>query len=314
MKKILCIGVTPACQRILIFDEVHTGHVNRACNVHIRPAGKGANVAIALHALGGTAVNAAFVGGANGKSFISMMERHSIQMAVIETEGETRYCQTLIDQKTGQVTELVEEAPSPSEEQIEQFHQLVIDQLKSAAMVVIAGNLPPCFSEDTYARMISAAADTGVPVLLDSSKAHVLQCLPLKPWMVKMNQHELEATLNLDAGGPDEWVEGASELLHLGAQNVLITAGEKGAWLINPDEVVHFASPRVETVNPIGCGDSVSAGIAFAFTKPFTVRDCCRFGVACGAANAMTMFPAEINPHAVDDLETMVIESELESS
>ena len=51
-------------------------------------------------------------------------------------------------------------------------------------------------------------------------------------------------------------------LVDLGTKTALITMGAKGAILSDGKSFWHIVSPKVPTANPIGSGDSVSAGYA----------------------------------------------------
>ncbi len=48
-------------------------------------------------------------------------------------------------------------------------------------------------------------------------------------------------------------------------------------------------------VNPIGCGDCLTAGIARSLCNGETVIEAVRFGVACAADNASQLLPARLD-------------------
>ena len=61
---VLCLGLTPAVQRTLVFERFAPGEVNRAVESHQTSAGKAVNTAVALAALGTPACVTGFNGGA----------------------------------------------------------------------------------------------------------------------------------------------------------------------------------------------------------------------------------------------------------
>ena len=61
--KILCIGTTPAAQRVMIFRKLTPDAVNRAATTLDGVAGKSINVAKILKALGAHPVATGFLGG-----------------------------------------------------------------------------------------------------------------------------------------------------------------------------------------------------------------------------------------------------------
>jgi fructose-1-phosphate kinase PfkB-like protein len=50
----------------------------------------------------------------------------------------------------------------------------------------------------------------------------------------------------------------------------------------------------VKAVNPIGSGDAMLAGMAAALLQGVSMSEAIRWGVACGAANAMTTQPGNV--------------------
>jgi tagatose 6-phosphate kinase len=62
--------------------------------------------------------------------------------------------------------------------------------------------------------------------------------------------------------------------------------GKTEKWVVTP--------PVVAAVNPIGSGDAMMAGIATALDRGQAMVEAVRFGVACGAANALTATSGEV--------------------
>ena len=66
-RMILCIGTTPAAQRVMVFRRLALDAVNRAVMTWDGAAGKSVNVAKVLQALGEQPVATGFLGGARGE-------------------------------------------------------------------------------------------------------------------------------------------------------------------------------------------------------------------------------------------------------
>lgn len=126
--------------------------------------------------------------------------------------------------------------------------------------------------------------------------------LPRKPWLVKPNREELAATLQRDLTREEHLHQGMRELLNLGAQSVLITRGNAPALLATREELWQLTPPKVTTVNPIGCGDSLAAGIAIATHEDAPLVEAVRFGMAAAAHNAELLLPARLNRARVNEL------------
>src|ERR1039458_6013601 len=77
--KILCIGTTPAAQRVMIFRKLTPDAVNRAVTTLDGAAGKAVNVAKVLKALGAHPVATGFLGGQRGEFLRAIMARKKIE-------------------------------------------------------------------------------------------------------------------------------------------------------------------------------------------------------------------------------------------
>jgi tagatose 6-phosphate kinase len=55
-------------------------------------------------------------------------------------------------------------------------------------------------------------------------------------------------------------------------------------------------------VNPIGCGDSMAAGIAWALIKRQAPLDAIRFGMAVAGTKVTQLLPGLVEPHGLADL------------
>src|SRR5690242_7031104 len=111
---ILCIGTTPALQRVMIFGHLALDSVNRASKTLDGVAGKSINVAKVLHVLGGRPSATGFLGAERGLEIAKEFESRGIPNEFVIVSGRTRQCVTVIDQSTGAITELVEEShPAP---------------------------------------------------------------------------------------------------------------------------------------------------------------------------------------------------------
>ena len=87
---ILAAGLTPAFQQILVFDNLHVGHVNRAQQAHLCASGKVLNVGLALHHLGAPNRTLAPLGGVPGEAIEREFTSLGIEHEFIWTQHPTR--------------------------------------------------------------------------------------------------------------------------------------------------------------------------------------------------------------------------------
>lgn len=138
------------------------------------------------------------------------------------------------------------------------------------------------------------------PVILDIRGQDLHDCLPLKPFLVKPNRDELGWTVGRKLSTESEILLAMHELRDRGTQWVVISQGADSLLASGPDGDFRILPPRVDAVNPIGCGDSLAAGIAVGVTEGLNVIDAIRLGVAAAVENALDLLPARMTRAATD--------------
>ena len=314
MKKILCLGLTPALQRTLLFDALNTNSVNRVTRVIESAAGKALNTARALSTLSMPAEVAGLNGGSTGRKIEAFLKKYGVKSVQTVMKAETRICTTLVDRKNGTITELVEEAPYPGEATLKLFKQANLKRLAEASALVISGTLPPFALETFYRSFVHEAVAQRLPVIIDSHKAPLLHLLPERPLLVKLNWHELETTFQHTLKTEQQLKRDMQKLIALGAQNVVITQGAKAAYLLTQDGAFYRMLPPqlTEVVNPIGSGDCTTAGLVCKLMKGRPLPEALAFGLACGTANAMTPTPADFDPRLASRLYKNILTERLD--
>ena len=87
-----------------------------------------------------------------------------------------------------------------------------------------------------------------------------------------------------------------AELQRRGAQAVLVTSGNGKVLLAANGRTVAFNPERVEqVVNPIGCGDCLAAGAAWALGHGADIETAVRQGLALAAENMRTLLPSDFD-------------------
>ena len=296
-KPIICCGFTPCIQRILEFEKVKKGVVNRASRVNICIGGKGANTARMVQQLGGSAELVEFVGGSNGSLLEEMLEKEGIGFRHVKVQGETRICQTLVEAGNPDTTELVEEMPPISFNDWNQMLELFQSLELSGAVVPISGKLPAGAPVDGYARICEIVQSAGGRVILDTQGEPLMLSLEHGPALVKINDYELMATT-----GIVDLLEGCRRLIELGAQSVLITRGSRSAFFVDRFRALEIYPLNIDAMNPIGSGDAVTAGMAIALGGGLGIEESLKLAMACGAANALNLISGYFKPEEVDCL------------
>ncbi len=300
---ILCIAPTPAVQRTLFFRAYRPGEVNRAEAVRVSPAGKGINVALALARMGAPVRLVGFIGGGTGDFIADAVRAIGIEAHWLACPEPTRQCHTILETDTGRVTELVEEAAPVPMALWSDLCAAVVQRLPGACWLAASGTPPPGAPPDFLARLCRAAGEAGVRACVDSHGAPLLACLGARPAMIKLNREELVRTC-----GEASVDRAAASLIRGGAEQVVVTDGPRGATAYTGAGSLHVPAPGVRALNPIGSGDSFTAGLLLALAAGQSLGDALRCANACGAANAETETPADLSPARVRDLMRAVVD------
>ena len=285
---ILAAGLTPAWQQILTFDRLQTGEVNRARSTLWCASGKVLNVGAALHHLGAESLTLCPVGGATGAQVRDDFAQRGIRARWLSTQSATRVCTTLLDEATGTTTELVENSSPFTAEELDQFVSAFAEEVPTATCVVLSGSLPKQTPANFYRRLMECSHAT---TIMDVRGRELMECLSLRPFLVKPNREELAATLNRTLKSDADVIEAMSEVRDLGAEWVIVSHGPDPLLVLGPQGLTRIAPPRVRAINPIGCGDSLTAAIAMKINSGNDPLESIRFGVEYAAKKAESLYP-----------------------
>jgi tagatose 6-phosphate kinase len=305
---IVCLGTTPAVQRVMVFDRVEISGVNRAVETIEGAAGKSINVAKVVSTLGERAVATGFVGGDRGDYLCDELDRLGVSHDFVRVAKRTRECVTIIDRGARVHTELVEESKAVEAEAWEALRRKLEELLaQGTRILVLSGTLVPQAPHDFYGECVRRAADRGVPTVLDAAGTALMNAIGTKPLLVKPNRAELEQTFGMSVATDALLRDAMASLRNAGARSVVITAGGQGAFAMDERGAFRVRAPKVEALNSIGSGDSFTAGLAVALAAGQSLRDACRLAATCGAANALTIMAGDVRPDDVRRLSADVL-------
>jgi len=298
---ILCVGLSPAYQRLMHFDALRAGEVNRADEVRSFTGGKALNVARVLATLHSEHLLLHTLGGDTGRAVDRAIVEAGIRHEPVWTDDAhpTRTCVTLRDAR-GTVTELVEETPPLDAATLDRVTARVIEQFDGAAALCLSGSQPEGVPDDWYAQLIDEAHRREVKTLVDCQKAPLRQAMRARPFLAKPNLQETLEAFGLPSGD-DPTADGlaaAGALNDAGAEWALISAGARLTTLRHRDgDAWRLTPPRVDAVNPIGAGDTLAAGLLHAHAhEGLAVPEAAAFGMACAAASCLSADPAVLDP------------------
>ena len=174
---ILCIGTTPAAQRVMVFRKLTLDAVNRAVTTVDGAAGKSVNVAKVLKALGEHPVATGFLGGDRGEQVRALLEAQGIELDFVTVAARTRQCTTLLDTSAGTHTELVEESQPVAAADYEELMRVIRRRVKGCRAVVMSGTITPGGPADLYYHGTQLAREAGAIPVVDAQGAALTEAL-----------------------------------------------------------------------------------------------------------------------------------------
>lgn len=292
---ILVAGLTPAWQQIAVLDRLRIGEVNRAREVHWCASGKVLNVGLALTQLDANVRTLSLVGsGAAGEATRRDMADLGVDVRWIASNAPQRVCTTLLDRESGQTTEIVENSAPASEAELSAFEAAFAREAAqtNARFLILTGSLPTGAPRDFYATLLSHIQ---APAILDVRGEELLAALTHRPLVVKPNREELGHTVRRELVSDEEVWQAMSEINARGAEWVVVTNGAGEVFATHGEARLRFQPPRVNVVNPIGCGDCFTAGLAWALQRGEEMPIAIRTGIAAAAQNAEQLLPARLD-------------------
>ncbi|MFK4145817.1 1-phosphofructokinase family hexose kinase [Streptomyces sp. NPDC004065] len=278
----------------------HSSH--RVSEVTERPGGKGVNAARVLAALGHEVTVTGFAGGTTGGELRGLLARvPGVTDALVPVAGPTRRTIAVVDERTGDTTQLNEPGPVVSPAEWSAFQDVYEDLLGSVSAVALCGSLPPGLPVGAYAGLVRTARAAGVPVLLDTSGEALRRAVAARPDLVKPNADELA-----ELTGSHEPGRAAQDARRRGARAVVASLGPDGLFAHTPEGVWRATPPARVRGNPTGAGDSAVAGLLSGLVERLPWPDRLARAVALATATVLSPTAGEFDRSAYEDLVSRV--------
>ncbi|WP_273448321.1 1-phosphofructokinase [Thermophilibacter provencensis] len=283
---ICTVTFNPSLDYIVRVDDMRLGAINRTTYEQVLPGGKGVNVSIVLGNLGHASRALGFVAGFTGDELVRLCAEAGVDCDFIRVErGMTR---VNVKVKSAEETELNGMGPQMGEEDVEVLLART-DALGAGDTLVVSGSVPACLPHDMYERVMERVAPRGVRVVVDAERDLLTRTLPLGPFLVKPNNHELGDIFGVELRTRDEVVPYARRLQEMGAANVLVSmAGEGGVLVAETGEVFQSPAAKGTVVNSVGAGDSSVAGFLAGLAETGSYEGAFRMALATGSASAFS--------------------------
>ncbi|MET8769325.1 1-phosphofructokinase family hexose kinase [Streptomyces sp. NPDC004658] len=278
----------------------HASH--RVSEVAERPGGKGVNVARVLAALGHEVTVTGFAGGGTGREIRDRLAgTPGLTDALVPVAGATRRTIAVVDELSGDTTQLNEPGPQIEPAEWGAFLDRYEELLGGASAVALCGSLPPGVPVGAYANLVRTARSAGVPVLLDTSGEPLRRGVAARPDIVKPNADELA-----ELTGSHDPLRATQDARRRGAHAVVASLGPDGLLAVTPEGRWRAAPPAHIPGNPTGAGDSAVAGLLSGLVENLPWPDRLTRAVALSAATVRAAAAGEFDRAAYEELRGQV--------
>ena len=283
---IVTVTLNPCLDRTLTVPRLAVDEVIRATDARLDWGGKGFNVSRALQALGGESLALGLVGGAAGELVARGLVGLGIPADLVPIAGETRTNTAITEAGSGRYVKVNEPGPAVQPEELAAFLERVRAQLHPGDLWILSGSLPPGLRDDVYARLVELVQAAGARALLDTSGEPLRLGCAARPYLVKPNAVEAAEVTGRPVRSAADALAAARTLLGQGIEVVALSLGAEGLLLASGRQGVHARPPRVQARTPVGAGDALLAGLAWALAGGLPLAEMARWGLASGTATA----------------------------
>ena len=281
---IYTVTFNPAIDYLVYVPELKVGSIIRSEKEKTFCGGKGINVSLVLQELGIESTAMGFIAGFTGSAIEQALGGGMIHTDFVHLkEGLTRINVKI---RSEYETDINGQGPAISENDIQALLGK-LKGLKQGDTLVFAGSIPHTVPSDIYEKIMELLSGTGVRFVVDATRDLLLNSLKYRPFFIKPNNDELGEIFGVRIDTPEDAIRYAGKLREMGALNVLVSMGGKGAVLVD-ENGKEYSMPAIsgKVVNTVGAGDSMVAGFLAGYAQKADYAYALKLGTAAGGATA----------------------------
>lgn len=244
--------------------------------------------------LGEETVVTGTIGGMTGQWLCGILSKDRIAHDFLQLNGDTPQNLIIVDQETQLTYRINQPGLDFDANAATRISEKINSLSQKGGVTVFSGALPTGISPDLYVGLIRKTAQQGALTVLNSSGVPIQQVLPARPHMIVISRPDLEAWLGMQNCALDQLLEGVVEISLTGSEIVALSLGTEGAVIAWDKDVYMAQPPTVETVNPEGCEDILTAGFAVGLARRWGAQETIRTAMAAVIANVIAAKPGRL--------------------
>lgn len=278
---IYTLTTNPAIDMNITSDGIKEKKVNRTCNAVYTPNGKGLNVSYCLNYFNVQSKVLGFFGDFSGRYIVEETKKRSIEVFPVWVDDTTRINIFLND--GNQEYKFVNEGSYVSPDKQEEMLSLIAG-LDDMDTMVISGSLPRGIANQFYDQVLNICKKKSAAVVLDISAPYLNDLMVYRPFLIKPNDEEIKDIFGIIMRDEDDIKDALCYLHEKGAQNILLTFGDKGSYFYNGKTVYAAGTKQVKLVSSACAGDAALAGFLSVWLKhPQAIETALKRSAAIGA-------------------------------
>jgi len=286
---ILTVTLNPLLERRFFFNQIFEGTGNRAIKQELRAGGKGINVSRQLNVLKVKNHAVTFLGGKNGKLIKEILSNEKIEYTSIQTKSETRDGTVVVNNSLKNVTTFFGINSEITKEEAEAFKIKLEKMIINCEIVVFSGSSPCENTNSIFPFGIEKANKYNKISICDTYGMHLQNCIDNRPTIIHNNASEIENTFNIKLDSEKEKLEFLNFLYKKNIKQVYLTDGHNPFYCSNFDYHFKITPPKIKTVDPLGSGDSFTAGIIYAWHNNLKFEEGLKTATSLGVINAKSV-------------------------
>ena len=286
--KVVTLTLNPAIDKSAKIEGLKPENKLKCFDIQHQAGGGGINISRVLKRLG-VENHCVFPSGGNtGQLLNELLLKENIIVKSIKVDTWTRENFSVFDTNSNLQYRFGMPGNDVSAEKIKEIEDYLSSNLEDGDILILSGSLPENLPSNYYSKLIAQLKNKSIKIVLDTSGPALKNSLEESVFLIKPNQLELKQLANKESLTDKEMEEFATSLVKSGkSQYVVVSLGANGALIVSKEGFQYQKAPEVVVKSTIGAGDSMVAGLIYAFINNESQKNIIKWGVSSGAAATM---------------------------
>lgn len=283
---ILNIDLNPTLDRNYILDKINLGKDNNTKSFSYSLGGKAFASSVLLDTFSEDSFITGFLGGINGQYFHKRLAEKKIAHEFVPIKEETRTIIRLKDEEN--YTTISEQGPRVTREEVVNFYELYSKIIEKSNIICGLGSILPLgVPKDIYFDLITLANKRGKKFILDIGGDGLSYGIDATPYMVILNQRELEDFIKVSLHFENEIIKAGRYILDRGVEFVVIDLQNRGSLVLGQERgyrvEIPYLGSEITNMDYVG----MSPGFALGINRNYDIEMTIRLGQAFNIASRL---------------------------